>query len=51
MGKQRRPGGGRKLSKPEYSADKNLAQQMEAVVLLYLDGDGTAFTKSFQKKF
>ena len=37
MGKQRRPGGGRKKSKPEYSADRNLAQQMEAAVLLYKD--------------
>lgn len=37
MGKQRRPGGGRKPSKPEYSADKNLAQQMKAAILLYKD--------------
>lgn len=37
MGKQRSPGGGRKKSKPEYSADRNLAQQMEAAVLLYKD--------------
>ena len=37
MGKQRRPGGGRKKSKSEYSADRNLAQQMEAAVLLYKD--------------
>ena len=37
MSKQRKPGGGRKKSKPEYSADKNLAQQMEAAVLLYKD--------------
>lgn len=35
MGKQRKPGGGRKKSKPKYSADKNLAQQMEAAVSLY----------------
>lgn len=37
MGKQRKPGGGRKKSKPKYSADKNLAQQMDAAVLLYKD--------------
>lgn len=37
MGKHRRPGGGRKPSKPEYSADKNLAQQMKAAILLYKD--------------
>ena len=37
MGKHRRPGGGRKPSKPEYSADKNLAQQMKAAILLYND--------------
>lgn len=37
MGKQRRPGGGRKKSKPAYSAEKNLAKQMEAAVLLYKD--------------
>lgn len=30
-------GGGRKPSKPEYSAAKNLAQQMEAAVDLYTD--------------
>ena len=35
MGKQRKPGGGRKKSKPAYSAEKNLSQQMEAAVLLY----------------
>lgn len=37
MGKQRRPGGGRKKLKPKYSAEKNLAKQMEAAVLLYKD--------------
>lgn len=37
MDKQRRPGGGRKPSKPEYSADQNLARQMEAAVRLYKD--------------
>ena len=37
MSQQRKPGGGRKPSKPEYSADKNLAQQMEAAVVLYKD--------------
>lgn len=37
MGKQRRPGGGRKPSKLEYSADKKLAQQMDAAVDLYKD--------------
>lgn len=35
MGKQRKPGGGRKKSKPGYSAGKNLAQQMEAAFALY----------------
>ena len=29
MGNTRKPGGGRKKSKPEYRADKNLTQQME----------------------
>ena len=33
----RKPGGGRKPSKPEYSAAKNLTQQMEAAVDLYTD--------------
>ena len=33
----RKPGGGRKPSKPEYSADKNLAQQMKATADLYTD--------------
>lgn len=37
MKKTRRPGGGRKPSKPEYSAAKNLAQQMKAAVDLYTD--------------
>ena len=37
MGKQRKPGGGRKPSKPEYSAEKNLAQQIEAAATLYKD--------------
>ena len=37
MCKQRKPGGGRKPSKPEYSATKNLAQQMEAAADLYTD--------------
>ena len=37
MGKQRRPGGGRKKSKSKYGAEKNLAKQMEAAVLLYKD--------------
>lgn len=31
----RKPGGGRKTSKPGYSADKNLTQQMDAAVALY----------------
>ena len=35
MGNTRKPGGGRKPSKPEYSAAKNLAQQMDAAVVLY----------------
>ena len=33
----RKPGGGRKPSKPEYSAAKNLAQQIEAATDLYTD--------------
>ena len=35
MGKQRKPGGGRKKSKPTHSAEQNLAQQMEAAAALY----------------
>ena len=37
MGKQRKPGGGRKKSKPKYSAEKNLSQQIEAAASLYKD--------------
>ena len=37
MGNTRKPGGGRKPSKPEYSASKNLARQMEAAAELYTD--------------
>lgn len=37
MGNTRKPGGGRKPSKSEYSAERNLAQQMEAVADLYTD--------------
>ncbi len=37
MKKTRRPGGGRKSSKPEYSAAKNLTQQMKAATELYTD--------------
>ena len=37
MIKTRKAGGGRKPSKPEYSAAKNLAQQMEAAADLYTD--------------
>ena len=37
MGNTRKPGGGRKPSKQEYSAAKNLAQQMEAAADLYTD--------------
>lgn len=37
MGNTRKPGGGRKQSKPEYSASQNLAQQMEAAADLYAD--------------
>ena len=33
----RKPGGGRKPSKPEYSAAKNLTQQMKAAVDLYME--------------
>ena len=35
MGKHRKPGGGRKKSKPEYSSINNLMEQMEAAVALY----------------
>ena len=35
MGNQRKPGGGRKKSKPEYDATNNLMEQMEAAVDLY----------------
>ncbi len=35
MGNQRKPGGGRKKSKPEFSSTKYLMEQMEAVVDLY----------------
>ena len=37
MGNTRKPGGGRKPSKPEYSAAKNLAQLMDAAAILYKD--------------
>ena len=37
MGNTRKPGGGRKPSKPEYSAAKNLAQLMTAAADLYTD--------------
>ena len=37
MGNTRKPGGGRKPSKPEYSVERNIAQQMEAVADLYTD--------------
>lgn len=37
MGNTRKPGGGRKPSKSEYSAERNLAQQMEAAADLYTD--------------
>ena len=37
MGNTRKPSGGRKPSKPEYSAAKNLAQQMEATADLHTD--------------
>ena len=35
MNRKRKPGGGRKKSKPEYSATNNLQEQMEAAVDLY----------------
>ena len=35
MVKKRKPNGGRKPSRPKYSAEKNLVQQMEAAVALY----------------
>ena len=37
MGNTRKPGGGRKPSKSEYNAERNLAQQMEAAADLYTD--------------
>lgn len=37
MGNTRKPGGGRKPSKPKYSAAKNLAQLMKAAADLYTD--------------
>ena len=37
MGNTRKPGGGRKPSKSEYSAERNLAQQMESAADLYTD--------------
>ena len=37
MGNTRKPGGGRKPSKPDYSASKNLAQQTKAAADLYTD--------------
>lgn len=40
MGNTRKPGGGRKPSKSEYSAERNLAQQMEAAADLYTDKMG-----------
>ena len=33
--KARKPGGGRKKSKPEFDAGKNLKEQMDAAVALY----------------
>ena len=38
MYKQRKPGGGRKPLKPEYDKEKNLQEQMNAVVDLYIAG-------------
>lgn len=38
MKKARRPGSGRKPAKPEYSKEKNLKEQMNAVVELYKKG-------------
>ena len=35
MKKTRKPGGGRKKLKPEYDAEKNLKEQMDAAVALY----------------
>lgn len=35
MAETRKPGGGRKPSKPGYCADKNLTQQMDAATALY----------------
>lgn len=35
MGNIRKPGGGRKKSKPEFDAEKNLKEQMESATMLY----------------
>ena len=39
MSETRKPGGGRKPSKPGYCADKNLAQQMDAATALYKENN------------
>lgn len=39
MAETRKPGGGRKPSKPGYCADKNLAQQMDAATALYKENN------------
>lgn len=38
MKNTRRPGGGRKPAKPEYSKEKNLKEQLNAAVELYKKG-------------
>ena len=38
--KSRKPGGGRKKSKPEFDAGKNLKEQMESAVALYDEYSG-----------
>jgi len=49
----RKVGGGRKPSKPEYSATKNLVQQMEAAAELYTAYIGAVATlaRSFSDTF
>ena len=39
MTERHKPGSGRKKLKPEYNADKNLTQQMEATVALYKENN------------
>ena len=53
MDNTRKVGGGRKPSKPEYSATKNLVQQIEAAAELYTAYIGAVATlaRSFSDTF